>query len=310
MVNWEKIGRIFKLDANQKNEWMKTHAQNPTPEKVGNDIFRIHFATRDSLNQARGGFFEVNINNPFEILQISQKPTIDLGALGAFDDCGVMPSSIVEYDQKTKLMYYTGWSKAVTVPFSFHIGLAISEGGDHAYKRYSQAPVLGRNRNDPYITGAPFVLIENNILKMWYVSCTQWVQEKANTKPKHYYTIKYAESKDGVTWETSDRLCIEYQNDEYAFARPFITRHNGKYLMYYSYRGGDRPYRIGLAESNDGIKWFRTDHLAGIDVSSSGWDAEMVCYPYVFEHQGKIYMLYNGNNYGQSGIGLAIAKYL
>ena len=43
MANWQKIGRIFKLDANQQNEWMKTHAQNPTPEKIGNDIFRIHF---------------------------------------------------------------------------------------------------------------------------------------------------------------------------------------------------------------------------------------------------------------------------
>jgi predicted GH43/DUF377 family glycosyl hydrolase len=307
MFVWEKIGRIFKPDVYYQNEWMKTHAQNPLPESIGNDLFRIHFATRDSFNRARGGFFDINIKKPYEILQVSQQPTLELGALGAFDDCGVMPSSIVRYDGK-KYMYYTGWSRAVTVPFSFHIGLAISEGGDYTYKRYSQAPVLGRNKNDPYITGAPFVFIENNLFRMWYVSCTHWAQEKANIKPKHYYTIKYAESDDGITWKTSDRLCLKYQNDEYAIARPVVAKVNGKYLMYYSYRGGNRLYCIGCAESSDGIHWIRIDHFAGINVSSSGWDSEMICYPYVFKDGGNTYMLYNGNNYGKNGIGLAIAK--
>jgi predicted GH43/DUF377 family glycosyl hydrolase len=307
MFIWEKIGCIFRPDQNNPNDWMKTHVQNPLPEKIGKDIFRVHFAARDSLNKARGGFFDFNINNPFEILQISQKPTLDLGSLGAFDDCGVMPSSIIRYDNK-KYMYYTGWSKAVTVPFSFHIGLAISKGETDKYKKYSQAPVLGRNQNDPYITGAPFVIIENSTFKMWYVSCTKWVREKADSKPRHYYTIKYAESNDGIAWKTSNKLCIEYQKDEYAFARPLIVKIDGKYLMYYSFRGGDRLYRIGCAESNNGIHWTRIDHLVGIDVSPDGWDAEMVCYPYVFKYQGNIYMLYNGNNYGENGIGLAIAN--
>ncbi len=40
-----------------------------------------------------------------------------------------------------------------------------------------------------------------------------------------------------------------------------------------------------------------------IDVSESGWDSEMIKYPCVFEHEGQLYMLYNGNSYGKTGIG-------
>jgi hypothetical protein len=73
--------------------------------------------------------------------------------------------------------------------------------------------------------------------------------------------------------------------------------------MWYSYRGSS--YRIGYAESDDGVAWVRKDEEAGIDVSPDGWDSEMIEYPCVFDHAGSRYMLYNGNGYGATGIGLA-----
>ena len=81
-------------------------------------------------------------------------------------------------------------------------------------------------------------------------------------------------------------------------------------MMWYSFRAqpGIPTYRIGYAESLDGIKWTRLDHLAGIDVSKEGWDSEMICYPRVFNHQDTLYMLYNGNGYGESGFGLAVLE--
>jgi hypothetical protein len=74
--------------------------------------------------------------------------------------------------------------------------------------------------------------------------------------------------------------------------------------MWYSYRG-DR-YRLGYAEPADGLHWQRKDEEVGMGVSESGWDSEMVEYPYVFDHRGKRFMLYNGNGYGTNGIGPAI----
>ena len=34
----------------------------------------------------------------------------------------------------------------------------------------------------------------------------------------------------------------------------------------------------------------------------------MICYPFVFDYSGNRYMLYNGNEYGKTGIGLAILE--
>ncbi len=76
--------------------------------------------------------------------------------------------------------------------------------------------------------------------------------------------------------------------------------------MWYSYRGGDCTYRIGYAESSDGLQWIRMDETIGMDVSNNGWDSEMVCYPFVFDHKDITYMLYNGNSYGKTGMGLAV----
>jgi hypothetical protein len=82
--------------------------------------------------------------------------------------------------------------------------------------------------------------------------------------------------------------------------------------MWYSYRGGvdyrtnpQASYRIGYAQSKDGISWTRMDDSAGIDVSSEGWDAEMIEYPHVVQHHRTRYMFYNGNKFGESGFGFA-----
>ena len=86
---------------------------------------------------------------------------------------------------------------------------------------------------------------------------------------------------------------------------PCVVMENGTYRMWFSYK--EHSYRIGYAESQDGINWERMDSRAGIDVSASGWDSEMIEYAYVFRHKDKLYMLYNGNDYGREGIGLAVA---
>ena len=78
--------------------------------------------------------------------------------------------------------------------------------------------------------------------------------------------------------------------------------------MWYCYAIGNGGYRMGYAESEDGIRYERKDQEVGIDVSESGWDSEMVCYPFVFNHKGQKYMLYCGNGYGKTGFGYAILE--
>jgi hypothetical protein len=140
---------------------------------------------------------------------------------------------------------------------------------------------------------------------MWYLSCTGWQMREG--KPEHKYHIKYAESLDGITWQRDGKIAIDFKGDEeYAISRPSVIHDKDCWKMWYSHRG--QSYRIGYAESKDGREWTRLDSVVGIDTSVSGWDSEMIEYPFVFDHKGERYMLYNGNGYGETGFGLAVLE--
>ncbi len=300
--DWEKVA-FFPLP--KEVPWLQSHLQNPFPEHLEGSRYKIHIAGRDESNQARGGWIEIDLNDLSQPCSYSATPTLDLGALGCFDDCGVMPGSIVTQDG-TQYMYYTGWSRAGKTPFTFYIGLATSTDNGESFQRVSQAPVLGRTHTDPLMNAAPWVVVEENIWKMWYVSATKWVQEAESLK--HYYHIRYAESENGIDWNTDGTICIDFAGDEYAIARPVVTRLGNTYTMWYCYRGGDRTYSTGYAESADGKSWQRRDQLAGLTPSDSGWDSEMICYPCPLSYSGSQYLLYNGNEYGKDGFGVARLK--
>jgi hypothetical protein len=296
---WIKKGLIFAPPGN--SEWLHTHAALPVADRIG-ELHRVYFSSRDKAGRAQVGYFDINLSAPDKILRLSVKPVIALGPTGAFDDSGVTTSWIVTHQGK-KYHYYSGWSLGVSVPFYFYVGLALSDDSGESYKKISGAPILERNAIDPYLTASPCVLVEDGTWRMWYVSGTGW--EIKEGQLRHRYHIKYAESSDGIHWHRKGLVCIDYQSqDEYAIARPSVIKENGLYKMWYSYRG--ESYRIGYAESADGIEWNRKDAQSGIDVSESGWDSEMIEYPYVFKNEGTHYMLYNGNGYGRTGIGLAV----
>jgi hypothetical protein len=200
-------------------------------------------------------------------------------------------------------MYYLGWNLGVTVPMRNFIGLAVYNEQSGEYEKYSKAPLLDRCGEDPYCLSYPFVLKDGNNYRMWYGSNLSWGKDQKDMA----HVIKYAESSDGISWKRDGHIALNFQNDqEYAMSRPFVMKENGVYKMWYSYRGD--AYRIGYAESPDGLQWTRKDELAGIDVSPSGWDSESVEYPFIFDHKGQRYMLYNGNGYGKTGFGLAVLK--
>ena len=298
-MKWEKQGLLFEPPADLA--WMCTHAALPFAEQVG-DHHRVYFSGRDEKGRAHVGSFTVDLDDPTKILSLGEEPLISPGPLGAFDDSGVTSSWVVDHADR-KHQYYSGWSLGVTVPFYLSIGLAVSDDGGASYTKASSAPVLGRTAEDPFLTASPCVIVEGGVWRMWYVSGSKW--EEAGEGPKHYYHIKYAESSDGVRWDPKGIVCIDYERPgEHAFSRPCVVRLDDRYGMWYSFRGD--TYRIGYAESQDGLQWERRDEEAGIEPSSTGWDSEMIEYPYVFLHEGRRYMLYNGNGFGRTGIGLAV----
>jgi hypothetical protein len=223
-----------------------------------------------------------------------------------------MPGCIVSHGAN-KYLYYVGWNVSSTVPYRNSIGLAITKDDGETFERIYQGPIMDRTAVEPFLCATPFVLIENGIWRMWYLSGVGWEMHDNRAEP--LYNIRYAESDDGIEWRRMKRVCIDFKTpSEGGLASPCVIPSRSGYQMWYCYRNRanyrtetSSAYRIGYAESPDGLTWTRRDEVAGIDVSESGWDSEMTAYPHVFQHDGRLMLLYNGNGFGRSGFGLAIS---
>jgi len=295
---WRRLGRLA-LDTSRA-EWAATHAALPVIESLGDDRFALYLSLRDREGRARIGRSVLTMSDTPRLEPLDRDPILDLGPLGAFDDSGVTTSCLVTAG-RDRFLYYTGWSQGVTVPFYLAASVAISQDGG-PFERVSLAPLLERSAVDPFLTASPFVLVGHGRWRMWYVSATEW--RTTETRPRHYYHIRYAESADGLTWQRDGRVCVDYEtDDEHAFARPWVVRDEDQYRMWFSVRG--ERYRIALAESSDGVTWTRHDRL-GLTAGADEWESDMVEYPCVFDWNDRRFMLYNGNDYGRSGVGLAV----
>lgn len=298
MSKWHKLGKI--IEPQRDLWWMQTHAMLPTPYFLQDDIWRIYFSGRNEKNQSHIGYADVDVIKQ-KVVQYGKNPVLKPGELGCFDDSGVTPSCIVKHKDELRL-YYIGWQLKSSVRMSLVAGLALSKDNGKSFKRYSRGPLLERTNDEPLaILTAPFVLKEKNLWRMWYVSGIRWINQDL---PQ--YDIKYAESKDGISWDRQGQVAIPLKRNENALARPWIIKDKGIYKMWFAYKGEN--YRPGYAESKDGINWIRKNQHVGINISETGFDSQMLEYEVVFKHKDKYYMFYNGNTYGATGIGWAVSS--
>lgn len=311
-MHWDKRGLIFR--AAGQYEWMLHHAGVPIADALAGNRLRIYFSPRDQQNRSRGAFIEVEADNPANVLYVHDRPVIDLGSLGAFDDAGVTPCSIVTRGER-KLLYYIGWNRSVAVPYRNAIGLAVSDDGGMTFGRMFEGPILDRAPDEPYFCTSPFCLYDadDEKWKMWYASGTGWTIVGDRAEP--LYHIRHAQSADGIEWTRSDRPCLTSSRPGESTARPCVVKDGGTYRMWFCFRGAydyrfdkSQSYRLGYAESADGVTWSRRDDEVGIARSENGWDSTMIEYPFVYERGGRKYMLYNGDGFGETGFGYAILQ--
>ncbi|ADE10848.1 hypothetical protein [Sideroxydans lithotrophicus] len=305
---WNKRGLIYSVD--ERLPWARTHAQIPTVDVLDDERLRVLFSSRDETNRSLIARMDVDARNPSTILAIQAEPILPLGRPGTFDDCGMMPSAIVDRGGQ-KYLYYIGWNVRNTVPYHNSVGLAVSDDGGETYRRMFEGPVMDRTAEEPYFCATTCIRIENGIWRNWYLSCTGWEMVEGRMEPR--YHLKYAESHDGIHWRREGRVAIDYASPaEGGIVRASVRKDGLLYRMWYSYRSHAdyrsaraNSYRIGYAESGDGLVWTRLDDMAGIVPSAEGWDSFMLAYPEVVDVGSRRYMFYNGNGFGQTGFGYA-----
>lgn len=304
-MKWNKLGLVYA--PGKTKPWNQFYAILPTPiflERKG--VIRVFFSSTCNERFGRITYVDVDPNNPRRIISNPERIVLDVGTPGAFDDCGANPSAIVQTGG-SYYMYYAGYQRHFRVPYSILSGLAVS-GDLEAFRRFTTTPILERTPAELNLRSAPTVIFDNGKFRMWYVAGSGWETipgEVHRNRLMPTYALKYGESSDGIAWRTFDEPVFELRDDEFGFGRPYAVKLGERYQLFYSIRRRSLSYRIGYAESADGMIWRRKDESIGIDVSVSGWDSEMICYPAVAAVGGRTYMFYNGNNNGETGFGVA-----
>ena len=298
-MSWKRFGVVFVPDGSQP--WARSHAALPTPVHVVGDIFRFFYSARDGGKRSHLGWADIEVSETPRLLEAAREPALSPGDDGTFDDSGVGIGCIVRTDVGF-LLYYMGWNLGVRSPWRNAIGLAQSPALEAPFKRFSPGPILDRSPEDPYTISYPFVLqFGPNDWRMWYGS--NLAPAVGNADMRH--ALKLARSRDGVNWTRDGATVLGFVTEtEYALARPTVVRVGDRLLMCFASRGEN--YRIGAAGSEDGVTWTRLDAFVALGPSGNGWDSEMTCYPALFWHREQLWLAYNGNGYGATGIGLAV----
>lgn len=303
---WRKLGVVYKPDGTK--DWAVSHASLPTPLELATGDIRLYLSFRDKNDIGRVGYVDVNAHDPVKILTISEQPVLDVGLRGTFDENGVVPTCVVDASKNTKYLYYVGFELGRKIRYRLLTGLAVSHDGGETFQRLRQTPILERSEEELYFRCGPFVLKDGNLFKMWYVAGSSWTVVAGKEMP--VYELKYLESVDGISWGPAGKTCLHLCDpDEHGFGRPFVVKENGLYKLFYSIRRRSlAAYRLGYAQSTDGINWQRRDHELGLDVSQEGWDSEAIMYSAVIKVRDRTYMFYNGNNFGETGFGVALLE--
>lgn len=315
-MKWKKHGKIFDPTQYDLPNQCVQFAQSPQA-LVFSDFVRIYFSTR-SVDKGNGKYLShiafVDMHkNLRDVIRVSNKTVIPLGDLGCFDEHGIFPMNVMRYGD---LVYgYTcGWNRRVSVSVDTAIGLAISQDNGLTFKRIGNGPVLAASLHEPCLVGDGFVKIVNEMFHMWYIYGTGWKRYAQEGAPERTYKIGHASSSDGINWtkDEAHQIIVDKLGPDESQALPSMIEIAGRYHIFFCYRESfnfrkntNRGYRIGHAWSDDLMNWNRDDENPLLDVTPEGWDSDMLCYPHVFECDGKVYLLYNGNEFGRYGFGLA-----
>ena len=318
-MRWQKLGKIFDPTQHKLPNGCGHFAQSPQA-LVFKDFVRIYFSTR-AVDERNGkylshiAFVEME-KNLRDVIRVSEKAVIPLGKLGCFDEHGIFPMNVLR--QGDAVYGYTcGWSWRVSVSVETAIGLAISSDDGITFERIGDGPVLAASIREPFLVGDGFVKVIGSVFHMWYIFGTSWKQFAPTGEPDRVYKIGHAVSSDGIQWvkEEGRQIIGDRLGEDESQALPTVIEIDGRYLMSFCYRQSfdfrqkkDRGYRIGNAWSDDLVNWKRDDSHLAADVTPGDWDSDMMCYPHLFDCDGRTYLLYNGNEFGRYGFGLAVLE--
>ena len=301
-MRWHKQGQVYAAQA--LHEKLVSHAANPLAVPLAGDVYRVFFSGRDAAQRSSVGYVDLNVETGV-VDYVHERPVFEHGAADSFYSHGVSIGNCYEQAGRRYILFM-GWQCPPGEHWRGEVGRLIL-GVDGSLQLDGTLPYMALDADDPVSLSYPWVMRETSGgYRMWYGSTRHW--DAGNGEMLH--VINGADSSDGEHWHKRGLALPVELGRAQAFSRPTVIGNpQTGYHMWFSYRGAPNvSYRIGYASSEDGECWRLRLAEAGISPSASGWDADMIEYPFVFRHGGKLIMLYNGNDYGRTGFGMAIGE--
>ena len=302
---WIKEGQLLVPDSNVW--WMNQHVGPSYFHLTDDSHFELFVTGRDLKNISRIAKITGKIDGcKLSLGPVPSEPIFDVGKPGCFDESGVSYPWLLK-EQDELLMFYVGWVAGGMTGFQNYTGLATLKIGSSSFERVSPVPILDRNRDEPYGSGSCAVIREGSSYIMLYTSFYQW--KNVTYKTRDYapsYDIKLATSSDGRTWHRGGQVAIALEENETIVGKPSIFKNlDGTFTVYFSARGEN--YKIYRADGPSLSELVRSKEVE-LDASLLGWDSQMVEYCHVVQCDKYLFMIYNGNEFGKTGLGYAWAS--
>jgi hypothetical protein len=142
---------------------------------------------------------------------------------------------------------------------------------------------------DEYGVADPYVIQLGDYFYMYFLGQDRaWRQR-----------LGVARSRDGIQWEKlRSNPILELGEpgafDENGLGEPAVWQAEGYYWMLYTGRGAGEVRRLGMARSEDGIRWTR---LPSVFSGSQAWDSKVICDPAVQNvWKGTAYIYFGGGD--------------
>lgn len=256
--------------------------------------YRMFFA---SWSGGGIGWATASVDDPVTWTVNPANPVLKPGPSDSFESRLINQPRCIKITDSHWRMYYTGWHGD-----EWKVGLAESFDGGVTWSKYPDNPILlaGPGNYDIKAACVPHVIKDGDLYKMWYTA--------VNSQGK--ISIAYATSENGINWQKykNNPVLAPIPNstlENRIISRCCVLKESGTYKMWYSMQG--QTYRIGYAESIDGIHWERSPLNPVIDISTTGFDNESTSYPEVQHHDDGTYrMWFCGNGYGSVGYAQAL----
>lgn len=295
-IKFNRLGRIFDPQQFQVNGEILSHAANPVVIKIDRNLVRIFFNSRDKNQRSSIYSFDFDLDS-LRPIPDSLKVQFMLDSSDSYFKDGVSLGSHFQLDG-VSWIGFMGWINPTFKHWYGTIG-KFQLNANLDFESIDKKPWFDLDNQDQTSLSYPAVYTSKNTMHVWYGTTLTW--DGGNGEMIHI--LKEKVSKDYVRFESTNRVVEWKMGESQAFSRPSILKIHDHFLMAYSVRGNATKYRIGFGLIEDNSSMVK--QICTFSTSLSKWESEMVEYPYLVSHGDSVFMFYNGNGYGKSGIGLA-----